>query len=142
MTRMLGIVIIVAVLLFPVSAALAQATPTPTPKAKTTPPKTDSPKTPSSKPNPSKPPALTGDYAVGYVESVVGGSPTFVVLRLAGASESVRRLKVAGRLRVALTPEAMQNAAAILRQGELLRFTGVIRDGTFFATLVTLATSN
>ncbi|MDR7521676.1 MAG: hypothetical protein QN168_04340 [Armatimonadota bacterium] len=120
MIRLVAVVVLVMISgLLHAASGQQQAKPTPAetePKAKATP---------------------AGDFAIGQVEAVRPGTPTTLVLRVVEASDSVRRIKVEGRLTVELPASVLrgiQGGAAAIRVGDHVRVAGIVRDGRLIVT--------
>lgn len=78
-----------------------------------------------------------GDFAMGRVEAVRPGNPTVLVLRVVETTDSVRRIKIEGRLTVELSRavlRSIEGGAAGLRVGALVKVDGVVRDGRLIVT--------
>ncbi|MDR7519549.1 MAG: hypothetical protein QN123_08285 [Armatimonadota bacterium] len=82
-------------------------------------------------------PTPAGDFAIGRVEAVRPGTPTTLTLRVVEASDTVRRIKVEGRLTVDLSEAVLrgiQGGAAGIRVGDHVRVAGIVRDGRLIVT--------
>jgi hypothetical protein len=73
-----------------------------------------------------------GDFAIGRIEAVRPGNPTVLIVQVVEASDSVRRIKVDGRLTVDLSSAVLrgiEGGAAGLQVGGQVKLEGVVRDG-------------
>ncbi len=112
---------ILAVMLGPLSAALAQ-------QPKPTGPTTD--QQPKSQPTPASQPT-DPDFVQGTVDTVTLGNPAVVTLRgIEMMSDRVRALKKEGKL-VFDVPAAALRGGPTLRVGQIVTLAGVVRDGKF-----------
>jgi hypothetical protein len=110
----------------------AQPSPKPTepgPKAKVT---EAAPKGKAPEADPKTKATPPGDFAIGRIEAVRPGNPTVLVVQVVEASDSVRRIKVDGRLTVDLSSgvlRGIEGGAAGLQVGGQVKLEGVVRDG-------------
>jgi hypothetical protein len=86
--------------------------------------------TPSSPKTPGAAAGSDSAYAEGQIETIEGGSPAVLTLRLTDGSINIRPLKVNHTLRVDVPAELMRNFQT-LKTGDTVRVTGIIRDGRF-----------
>jgi hypothetical protein len=73
-----------------------------------------------------------GDFAIGRIEAVRPGNPTVLIVQVVEASDSVRRIKVDGRLTVDLSSAVLrgiEGGVARLQVGGQVKLEGVVRDG-------------
>ena len=116
---------ILAVMLVPLSAAVAQ-------QPKSTAPPTVQPK--GQQPATNRP---DPDYAYGTVETVVSTRPLVITVRATEMTDRVRVMKVEGRLTVEIPVEALKGTPAP-RPGNVVSMRGLVRDGKFLIMSVTL----
>jgi len=118
MKKLVVVSLILAVMLGPLPAALAQQPkPTAPPAVQ---PKGQQPAT--NRPDP--------DFAYGTVETVVSTRPLVITIRATDMTDKVRAMKVEGRLTVEIPVEALKGAPAP-RPGNVVSMRGLVRDGKF-----------
>ncbi len=120
MKHMLIAIVVVTITLVPLTNALAIGQATPTPKS-------------SGVSRPAAPEA----FAVGVVEGADPGNPAVLILKVTDASDNVRPLEVNGSLKIEFPPEYARKVS-MLKPGERVRVTGVIKNGKFFVRGVLL----
>lgn len=133
MTR-IAIAVVILTVAFGILEAAGAQQPVPKPTEPASKPKTDEggPKAKTTPP---------GNFVSGRVESIRPGNPLVLTLRVVEMSDSVRPLKVEGRLVVELPSAVLrgiQGGAAGIRVGDQVSIDGVVRDGRLVVTRVTV----